>query len=783
MANQTKQMRVNSYGGLTAALEEAAGTTGPTEILLEAGEYYIEKPIRLGKAHSNLTLRGAEDPRRVRFIGGKRLGSWQKVGNPAVRKRFDPAVRDYIYEADLPSQGVTDYGRFVSRGFGRDMKPSHAEIFLDGKPLNLSQYPRKGEFLTITGYGKSRVNECEDEVGIEEYGFSYDDDRPASWAASDDLWVHGYWCWDWANSCEHVKELDLEKRHILTYPPYAVSPFKRGQRFYFFNILEEVRYPGDYYIDRAAGKLYFYPGEITSGSELLISMLEDPILEVDGADQVTVDNIGFECTRGIGLSVTRSTGFTLDSVEFKHIGNCGVKVSKSWNFTLKNSDIHDTGDGGFLITGGDRMTLRPCEGLVHNNHIYNIAKWSRCYCTAINAFAVGLSITHNLIHDCPHMASFWGGNDIRVEDNEIYNVCMETGDAGVFHAGRDLTFQGNRFYHNFIHHIGGWSGNTVGTMGIYNDDGLSDTVMEDNFFIEVGRACFMGGGRHFECNNNVFVKCYPAVNVDGRIVHKNSFWGSAYGTLKTAFYDARQNFDEPNDPAVKLEGGKSPYVDKYPSLKEYDEMFKSNKPMPPCARISRNVFCSRWQFRYFYDLLNKPVMYKDGVPIDPSPEELSVILDSRHDIWMKLSAHKGSWVFEQNYTARPEDFADVKWGDITVKPDSTAVEYGHIPRDFRSIGLIYGERRRNPPLVRTALTRDVKTGKITLEIRNDGKSAAGGIIGLYPEEGAPVDVEAVPFKLAPGEEIAAVVGCIEPDRDIQIEARSSLAGVRPSRAR
>ncbi|MDR0730050.1 MAG: right-handed parallel beta-helix repeat-containing protein, partial [Treponema sp.] len=409
MTNHAKQTRVNSYSGLTAALGETAG--GPAEILLEAGEYYIEKPIVLGKEHSNLTLRGVEGPGLVRFIGGKRIGSWRKVQDPAVRERFDPAVRDRIYEADLRSQGISDYGRFLSRGFARDMKPSHAEVFLDGKPLNISQYPRKGEFLTITGLSdKTRINECEDEVGIEEYGFSYSDGRPASWVPSGDLCVHGYWCWDWANSCEQVKELDIKKRHVLTSPSYAVTDFALGQRFYFFNILEEVRYPGDYYIDRAAGKLYFYPGEISEGSELLISMLEEPVLTADGADNVTIDNIGFECTRGIGLSVTNTRGFTLDSGEFKHIGNCGVKVAKSWNFTLKNNDIHHTGDGGFVITGGDRMTLRSCEGRVHNNHIYRIATWSRCYCTAINASAVGLSITHNLIHDCPHIGILWGGN-------------------------------------------------------------------------------------------------------------------------------------------------------------------------------------------------------------------------------------------------------------------------------------------------------------------------------------------------------------------------------------
>ncbi|MDR1947978.1 MAG: hypothetical protein LBQ38_01160, partial [Spirochaetaceae bacterium] len=220
--------------------------------------------------------------------------------------------------------------------------------------------------------------------------------------------------------------------------------------------------------------------------------------------------------------------------------------------------------------------------------------------------------------------------------------------------------------------------------------------------------------------------------------------------------------------------------------KEYDEMFKANRPMPPSAHISRNVICSAWQFRYFYDRRDelRKVMYKDGVRIDPSPEELSIILDSNHDIWMEWSAGKGSWLFEENYAdARPENFVDVKWGDITVKADSKAVDYGHIPRDFYSIGLVYGERRRNPPLVRTAMTRDVKTGEVTLEIRNDGGLPAEGIVTLHPGEGSAVDTGAVPFKLAPREQFAVVVAHSDPNRDIMIEARSSLAGVRPSRAR
>ena len=46
-------------------------------------------------------------------------------------------------------------------------------------------------------------------IGTLPAGFYYQGDRPRSWQPSDDIWVHGYWAWDWANSYERVASLDL----------------------------------------------------------------------------------------------------------------------------------------------------------------------------------------------------------------------------------------------------------------------------------------------------------------------------------------------------------------------------------------------------------------------------------------------------------------------------------------------------------------------------------------------------------------------------------------------
>ena len=58
---------------------------------------------------------------------------------------------------------------------------------------------------------------------------------------------------------------------------------------------------------------------------------------------------------------------------------------------------------------------------------------------AIELQGVGNRADHNLIHDAPHWAISFGGNEHVMELNEIYDVCQETGDVGVFYTGRDWT--------------------------------------------------------------------------------------------------------------------------------------------------------------------------------------------------------------------------------------------------------------------------------------------------------------------------------------------------------
>ena len=79
----------------------------------------------------------------------------------------------------------------------------------------------------------------------------------------------------------------------------------------------------------------------------------------------------------------------------------------------------------------------------------------------------GQRASHNLIHDHPHCAILFTGNDHLIEFNEIHHIALETGDnAGAIYSGRDYTFRGNRIRYTFVHDTGGVG---MGRMGIYMD--------------------------------------------------------------------------------------------------------------------------------------------------------------------------------------------------------------------------------------------------------------------------------------------------------------------------
>src|ERR1051325_3447076 len=214
----TKAKPFASLERARAAVREgkAAQSTSrePVTVWLRGGDYFRTNALELtpadsGTAEAPITWRAFPDE-RVRLLGGRTLTGFAPVTDPAVRARLDENARQHVVQLNLRALGLTDFGEMKSRGFGRPTAPAHCELFFNHRPMTLARWPNDGEFAKIAGYpaASDHKDEHGGKLGELPGGFLYAGDRPRRWQDTSDLWVHGYWAYDWANSYEKVASLD-----------------------------------------------------------------------------------------------------------------------------------------------------------------------------------------------------------------------------------------------------------------------------------------------------------------------------------------------------------------------------------------------------------------------------------------------------------------------------------------------------------------------------------------------------------------------------------------------
>lgn len=562
-------------------------------IWFRGGDYLRTNAFELGPEDSGEPGRPmiwrAVDDTDARWLGGRRITGLTVVKDPAVLARLAPDARGQVYAAELRAVGVADPGAMRSRGFGRATTPAHAELFFGGRPMTLARWPNEGAWETIAGFPNTagKGDDHGGRIGDLPGGFLYRGDRPRGWRDVRDLWVHGYWAWDWANSYERVEALDLERRWVRTAPPHGLYGFRAGQRFYFLNVLEELDQRGEWFLDRRAGTLYFWPPAPVESGETWLSLLDQPLVRCAGASHVVIRGLTLEATRGSGIEIRGGAQVLVTGCRLRNLGDAGVVITGGTNHGVVSCDVTDTGDGGVSLEGGDRRTLTPGGHYVENCHFQRQGRWSKCYVPAVLMTGVGLRASHNHIHDHPHCAILFSGNDHLIEFNDIHHIALETGDVGAIYAGRDYTYRGNRIRHNYIHETGGVG---MGSMGVYMDDCVSGTEVFGNVFYRVHWAMFIGGGRDHRVENNVFVECDPAVRADGRGLDPSPVWRGMVDD-----YMRRQLAAVPA----------ALYRERYPALRALDAYYgppggpaiqgAAFRGVPPEGNvIARNVCFGKW---------------------------------------------------------------------------------------------------------------------------------------------------------------------------------------------
>ena len=331
-------------------LKATAGRpVGGLRVRVRSGVHALARGVRFGPEDSGTAAAPivycAAEGETVRLLGGRQLdpAAWTPVIDPAVRARLAGAAKEHVVQIDLAAQGVTDLGSFVSRGFGRDTAPAHLELFFNDLPMIVAQWPNAGQFAEITGFTKPMSNAWGQEAGDLTGGFTYDGDRPSRWVPADDIWVHGYWGYDWANSYERVSRLDPENRVVKTAPPHGNYHFTPGQRFYFLNVLEELDQPGEYCVDQANGILYFWPPGPLSGAEAVVSEVREPLLTLQNVSHVELRGLTVEAGRGSGIEAEGGEGLRIIGCTIRNCGTWAVRIQGGTNHTVAGCDIYGSG--------------------------------------------------------------------------------------------------------------------------------------------------------------------------------------------------------------------------------------------------------------------------------------------------------------------------------------------------------------------------------------------------------------------------------------------------------
>jgi hypothetical protein len=601
----TRAQPLASLQGAQAAvrkLKAASGLpAGGVTVWLAGGDYLLAQGLELTAADSGAegqpVVYRAREGQMPRLLGGQKLPAtaWQPVSDAALRNRLPAEARDKVRVLDLQAlgvQGADNAWPLRFKGYA-----GWPELFFGGQRMTMARWPNEGyaRIAKVVDVGsKPRWAETPDRGGK----FLYEGDRPANWLQAPEVYLKGFWCFKWSDETIKVASIDPKEKLITMAAPHVYGlGGASGNLWFALNLLEELDSPGEYVVDHAAKRLYFWPPAGPADTEVLLSTLSAPFIKTTEVSHVTWQGLTLEAGRGSGFEITGGSSNLIAGCTLRNFAVKGVVVNGGSKHGVVGCDIYQTGQGGISLTGGDRKTLTPAGHYAVNNHIHHFSELVATYTLAISLNGVGNRAAHNLMHDTPHEAMNFSGNDHIVEFNEFHDVCLDTDDGGAIHMGRDWTWRGNVIRYNLFHHIGG--GTHVDNMGVYLDDMQCGVQVYGNVLYRIPRANLFGGGRDNIMENNIIVDSKIPVHIDNRAMN----WANYHvdTTMKQGL----------NAVPYKLE----PWASRYPALVNIWE----DEPAVPKGNVVRRNLMVRCGEMHLAPEARKYGTFEHNLRLDEDP--------------------------------------------------------------------------------------------------------------------------------------------------------------------
>lgn len=542
------------------------------EISLEKNTYEIYETINIKR--NNFTLKGNGST----IKGSKKIDLTKHEAQDGIIKidltEYGVNLKDYHniefswcndnkfdeVHTDIPrdpfGKAITD-GPYCGSVYTVGKIGPDIDAFYEDKAMNLTRYPKTG-YMRI----KETLSDYEegDELPLNVEGgpkgiFSIDDENFTKMQKAEEAILFGYWAFDWAPNHHSIKAVDSDKNIIEVDAPYNRYGYWDGRgkdkqigKFYATNIFEGLDEEGTWFVDRKNKVLYIHP--FLNQKEVEIPVCDTIFFGKETKNSSFEDLKICQCTSCVFL-LEKVCDINIKNVEIKNVGEWGIVAKFSYGVNVSDCTISAMGGGGIFLEGGDRVSLTPSRNIVKNCEIYDTTKYYTVYASAIEIRGVGTVVSGCKIHDLPHFAVFYHGNNHIIENNEIYKVCNCSNDAGAIYTGRDYTFYGNIIRNNFFHDLYGMD--NKGCSCIYFDDYVSSAEVYGNIFANIYYSIQLGGGHDFAIHHNIFYNCDFmlldnraregfwshdfAIHVRKRLMespYKNDAWRKAYPKLYNA---------------------------------------------------------------------------------------------------------------------------------------------------------------------------------------------------------------------------------------------------------
>jgi len=412
------------------------------------------------------------------------------------------------------------------------------QLFVAGKRATRARSPNEGYFHVPRLVGSTPRTPWN--KGVDRFHFEDGDIR--NFPNPNDVEVVVFHSWN--TSRVRIASVDRTDRIVTFTGPTIFRPlaWDPDQRYYVENALDLLDSPGEWYLDRRKGTLYYRPRPEEDMTKIeVIAPRLDRLVRFEG-DLDRARAVGY--VRLVGLSLQHAD-WTLGAkgygdpqaavtvgaavsargarhcevarCEIAHVGTYGLWLREACrNCRIVRNHIHDLGAGGVRI-GEAKMAktdAREARGnVVHNNYIHDGGSVYPAGVGVWIAQSSGNVVSHNEIHSLNYsgisMGWTWSEAPNRTHHNTIqYNhvhhvvrgVLSDAG--GIYTLG---TQTGTVIRNNVFHDIWPYMGRPAMAWGIYFDQGSNGMTVENNIVYHTLTGGIMNTGHPDNIvRNNIF---------------------------------------------------------------------------------------------------------------------------------------------------------------------------------------------------------------------------------------------------------------------------------------